>query len=60
MAGTQRGIREILGEYHGQEGGPAGRQGLGRRAGQVQEVLLAQFRDRGLKAAAVLPRMAPL
>ena len=39
---------KILAEYHGQKGPAGRRQGLGRRAGQVQEVLLSQARNRRL------------
>ena len=38
-------------EYHGQKGGAGRRQGLGRCAGQVQEVLFAETWNRGLTAA---------
>ena len=34
--GAQRRIRQDLAQYHGQEGRPAGRQGLGGQAGQDQ------------------------
>src|SRR5450759_4314526 len=51
MAGNQRRIRQGLAEHYGQKGPAGRRQGMGRRAGQIQEVLLAQGRNRRLSRA---------
>ena len=41
---------KILAEHHRQAGRPGGRQGVGRRAGQVQEVLFPESGGRRLSA----------
>src|SRR5262245_40454237 len=48
MAGVERQVRKDLGEYYCQKGALGRRQGLGRGAGQVQEVLFAAVWNRGL------------
>src|SRR5262245_43045990 len=55
VAGTQCPVRQDLGEYYGQKGPSARRQGLGWGIRQIREVLVALIRNRRLRHRTRIP-----